>query len=869
MTARVDSERLPTGTATFMFTDIEGSTRLLHEVGEDAYRGLLEAHHAVLRRSVARHDGVEVATEGDSLFAVFVDPIAALNAAAEIQSELSGQRIRVRIGIHTGRAALGGDNYIGIDVHRASRISNSGHGGQVVVSEATARLVEGMADLSLKPLGRYRLAGFPEPALLYQAATTGMDGDFPPLRAPRAESHLPELLTEFVGRDTEIRTCLDILADHRLLTLTGPGGTGKTRMALEIARRCEADFGDGAYFVALAALSDPTLVPMAILDVLGLKTASGVDPWEHLVRHLADRSTLLILDNFEQLLDGAGVVSSLLSESASLRVVVTSRSPLRLLGEREFPVPPLEVPRTADPGEIQSSDAIRLFESRAKAVRPDFALDEANLEAVREIVSTLDGLPLAIELAASRLRSITPELLLDRLDNRLLTSRSADLPERQQTIVNTIGWSYDLLDEQGKLLFEQLAVFSGSFGLTEAEQVCGPELDVLDGLTALVESSLLRQVAVAGEPRFRMLTVIREFAYAALVSRGADGPISDRHAGVYLALAERADDDILTSRQHLWLARLGDEHDNLRAAFDHSVSVGDAETALRLAGSLWRFWHITGHLREGLRRTEVALGMSQESSPVARAHALTGLGGLLYWQGDWRATRAPYDEALDLFRRHGSEAEVAEALYNASFPLIYMGQGDEGTELLEESLALSERIDREIGVGRALWGLGNVANQGHEWRKAVEYLERSADVFSKLDAPFDLGWAWFMIAHSRHHMGESQQSAVEPLVNALDVFAEVHDVSALSLILDLVAAVTWQIGSEMASAFLIGASQRLKMDTGIEIGEVEMNRYPELQAFDARLRGDPTPEYEEGANASLSEVIERARTELIRLLPSS
>ncbi|HEX6287514.1 MAG TPA: tetratricopeptide repeat protein, partial [Acidimicrobiia bacterium] len=666
----------------------------------------------------------------------------------------------------------------------------------------------------------------------------------------------------------EIRVCLDVLADHRLLTLTGPGGTGKTRMALEIARRCEADFGDGAFFVGLASLSDPALVPMAILEVLGLKTASGVDPWEHLVRHLADRSTLLILDNFEQLLDGAAVISNLLAECASLRVVVTSRSALRLLGEREFPVPPLEVPRTADPGEVQSSDAIRLFESRAKAVRPDFSLHEANLDVVREIVTSLDGLPLAIELAASRLRSITPDLLLERLDNRLLASRSADLPERQQTIVNTIGWSYDLLDERSKLLFEQLSVFSGTFGLTEAEQVCGPEADVLDGLTGLVENSLLRQMAVAGEPRFRMLTVIREFAYAALVSRGADRPILDRHARVYMALAERADDEILTSSQLMWLSRLGDEHDNLRAAFDHSVSVGDADTALRLAGSLWRFWHITGHLREGLQRTEVALGMGQESSPVARAHALTCQGGLLYWQGDWQATLAPYEEALSLFRQHGSDAEVAEALYNACFPLVYLGQSDKATELLEESLALNERIGREIGVGRALWGLGNVANQNHDWAEAVANIERSVEIFSKLDAPFDLGWAWFMLAHSRYNMGETEQ-AIEPLGHALDVFAEVNDVSALSLILDLVAAVTQQVGAESTAAYFVGASQRLKIDTGIEIGEVEMNRYTELQALDRRLRTEPTTEYEEGANASLPEVIERTRTELIRLLPSS
>lgn len=869
MTARVEPERLPTGTATFMFTDVEGSTRLAHDVGEDRYRRLIEAHYAVLRDVVGDNGGVEVATEGDSFFAVFVDPLAAIRSASTIQSVLpeigdGDDRVRVRIGIHTGRAVLGGDNYIGVDVHRASRISNSGHGGQVLVSETTARMLGAEAGVSLEPLGRYRLAGFPEPAMIYQLGVS--DVGFPALRAPKAESHLPEPLTEFVGRESEILACLDILADHRLLTLTGPGGTGKTRLALEIARRCEVDFGDGAYFVALASLTDPALVPMAILDVIGLKTASGVEPFDHLIRHLADRSTLLILDNFEQLLDGAGVIADLLSSAPSLRTLVTSRSPLRLHGEREYPVPPLDVPRSNQRGEVESSDAIKLFVNRAQAIRPQFEVDEQNLAAVRSIVSSLDGLPLAIELAASRLRSLTPELLLERLDNRLLASRSSDLPERQQTIVNTISWSYDLLEESSKALFEQLSVFSGTFGLTEAEQICESDQDILDGLSELVEHSLLRQVAQAGAPRFRMLTVIREFAYAALVARGGDGPVLDRHAGVFLELAEQANREILTSRQHIWLARLNDDHDNLRSAFDHSISTLDADTGLRFVGALWRFWQITGRIHEGLQRTERALGLSGESDRLARAHALTGLGGLLYWQGEWAATRDAYEEALRLFRDAGSEEEISEALYNASFPRTYAGESERAIELLQESLDISRRIGRELGVGRAQWGIGNVENQRQEWEKAVEYVEASVEIFSKLDAPFDLGWAWFMLAHSRYNLGDHSR-AVEPLAHALDLFAEVNDLSAMALIFDLVGAFTLHAGAEDAASYFIGASQSLKEDTGIEIGEVEMNRYPELSELSERLMAEGSVDYEEGRIATREEVIERARHEMGRLFP--
>ncbi|HEX6221221.1 MAG TPA: tetratricopeptide repeat protein, partial [Acidimicrobiia bacterium] len=751
-------------------------------------------------------------------------------------------------------------------VHRASRVSDSGHGGQVVVSDVTAQLVESAlpADVRLEALGRYQLAGFPEPAALYQVTAPGLEDDFPVLRARPAESKLPVPLTEFIGREDEIEAGRRILDQHRLLTLTGPGGTGKTRLALEIARRSEPLFGDGAYLVPFAALTDADLIPMTLLETLDLKIAGGVDPLDHLMRYLSQRHVLMVLDNFEQLLEGAGIVADLLKASPRLSLVVTSRTPLRLSGERELPVPPLNVPGAeADTvTTIASTDGVRLFVERAAAVRPDFSLTEDNARAVAAITRALDGLPLAIELAASRLRTLAPDAILDRLGNQLLTSRSTDRPERQQTIINAISWSYDLLDDASKRLFEEVSVFSGSFGLVEAESVIGEGFDVLDGLTELVEHSLVRTVASTDEPRFRMLTVIREFAYAALVASGRDRQLLERHSMTYLQLARTANEEILTSRQADWLHRLSQDHDNIRAAFDHAVIAGDAKTALGLAGSMWRFWQMRGHLAEGIDRTEMALAMEGDVSPTDRAHALTGLGGLLYWLGDWQATKAPYIEALELLRVDGSHEEMAEALYNAAFPIGHEGDFDRAVALLRESLELSERVDRSIGVGRAMWGIGNMESYLERWEEAVGHVEKSIEIFSTIDAPFDLGWAWFMLAHC-HQKTANSSKAREPLRHALDIFSTVEDLSAMSLILYMVGVVRLNQGSEGDAAYFAGATIRLKSDTGIALGDVDLNRYPEMADFIEGLDTASNPEYQEGYNATLEEIVEKARHALI------
>lgn len=862
----LDSTLLPTGTVTFMFTDIEGSTRLLADAGDAAYLALLEAHNELMRDAISAGGGIEVATEGDSFFAVFVDPLAAIATASQIQRRFAGASwvgpgpLRVRIGVHTGAGLLGGDDYVGVDVHRAHRISDAGHGGQVLVSEVTAGLVAGRLpqDLTIQPLGRYRLAGFAEPIPLHEVIINGLEEEFPPLRVRPVESMLPKPLTDFVGRSAELSAGLEILQAHRLLTLTGPGGTGKTRLSLEIAYRAEPKFADGAYFVGLAPLTDHHLIPASILEALGLETAGGLEPRDHVIRYLAEREVLMVLDNFEHLPEGASFVAEMLASSPRLKVIASSRAPLKVGGEWELPVPPMGTPDEGlDLASAAETDGVRLFASRAESVRPGFQVAQDNVAAVAGIVRALDGLPLAIELAASRMRILTPKSILERLGNQLLASQSADLPERQQTMINTIGWSYDLLDAPHQRLFEQLAVFSGTFGLEEAEAVCRSEADVLDGMTELIEQSLLRQSETRGSPRFRMLTVIREFAYAALTARGGSEEVMARHATVYAELAERSEREILTSKQGVWLQRLTEEQDNLRAAFDHSVAVGHAETALRIAGSLWRFWQIRGHLAEGRSRIETALAMPRGPASAARARALTGLGGMLYWQGLWIEMKAPYEEALEIFREVGSGAELAEALYNLSFPVGFAEDMDGATDLLQESLELSEQLESPLGVGRAYWGIANQAFYRDDWDVVDDSLKRSLVEFSKVDAPYDLGWAWFMFAHAAFKKGAPDKVG-EPLRNAMEIFARVRDLSALSLILEVVTTLSVVDGDRPTGSYFTGAASRLRADTGLAIVDVETNRYPEMVEFLESMDDMDRVYYDEGFSASLEDVIDRA-----------
>ena len=545
---------LPTGTVTFLFTDIEGSTRLLQSLGE-GYSDVLSQHHRLLREAVEGAGGVPIGTEGDSLFAAFDSPVAAVAAAVGAQRALAGAdwpagvSVRVRMGLHTGEGVVRDGTYVGLDVHRAARIAAVGHGGQVLLSDSTRALAEQSlpAGVVLRDLGRHRLKDLAQPEHIYDTVIEGLASEFPALRSlEAAPNNLPTQLTSFVGRAREVAEARRLLATTRLLTLTGPGGTGKTRLSLQVAAESIEDFPDGVFFVPLGPIEDAELVAPAIVSALGLHENPNEPPSARLIEYLRDRHLLLILDNFEQVLPAAGLVGDLLKGSPKVSVVVTSRATLHLYGEREYAVPPLGLPGSGadlDPATISQYEAVALFIQRAGAVRPDFQITAANAPAVAEICSRLDGLPLAIELAAARVKLLPPQALLARLGKSLetLEAGSMDLPARQRTLRGAIAWSHDLLDDAAHQALRLLLHLrrwgrSGGGGIDLRRCV----VDVLSGLAGLVDQSLVRQEEVDGEPRFVMLTTIREFAMERLVESGLAEDMARRHAAFCLGLAERA-----------------------------------------------------------------------------------------------------------------------------------------------------------------------------------------------------------------------------------------------------------------------------------------------------------------------------------------
>jgi predicted ATPase/class 3 adenylate cyclase len=746
--------QLPTGTVTFLFTDIEGSTRFLQRLG-DGYRAVQDDHAQIMRRAIDEGEGVAIRTEGDSFFAVFADHAAAVRAAVAAQRALAahpwshGTPLRVRMGLHTGRGELGGDDYLGIDVNRAARIAAAGHGGQVLLSEATLPLVrhELPDGVTIRHLGEHRLKDLEHPVQIHELVIEGLPSEFPPLKTLEVPSTLPSPLTSFVGRQREANRVTELVRTNRLVTLIGPGGTGKTRLAVEVARRSLDAFPDGSYFVDLSPITDPLLVPDSIASALRLvPERSGRSVLQILQEHLRDRTALLILDNFEQVLPGADTVAALLGAAPHIRVLATSRAPLRLSGEQAFPVPPLGIlDATDDLAALRQSEAVSLFVDRATAVDPVFSLADDDVPIVAEICARLDGLPLAIELAASRVRLLPPRQLLERLEPALpmLVGGPRDAPERQRTLEAAIGWSHDLLDEAARVLFHRLSVFAGGWTLDAVMDVADPvgDLgDVLGGLDSLVQHSLVHRVPGDTQGRLRMLETIREFALARL-DASEDGPdVRRRHAQRFRDLAERAGPHLTGTDQRGWLDELSREHNNLRAVLRWAIDRDEGETALRTAGPIWRFWYARGHLEEGHRWLEGALGLPSNRGPTTpRARALTALGGISYWQSDFDTALLSYEEALDIHRSLGDRAAMVEALLDLGETRAVKGDPGAGVALMEESLALARELADRRGEAWALWGLGAARMFAGDLDASRDHLQESLRIFQEVG---DDTWGW-------------------------------------------------------------------------------------------------------------------------------
>ena len=835
--------QLPTGTVTFLFTDVEGSTRLLSEA-VDAYRGLLEDHRRLIRNAVERHGGAVVGTEGDAVFAAFDRAVAALAAAADAQRALhehpwpANRQVRVRAGVHSGEVTLTDGDYVGLAVHEAARISAAAHGGQILVSGTTRELAAdaGLSAPELRDLGEHRLKDISHAVRLYQLVGDGLADEFPPPRTAESRpNNLPEQLTSFVAR-SELDEGKRLLAGRRLLTLTGAGGTGKTRLGLQLATEASDEAPDGVFFVPLDAVRDPEVVPSAIVGALGLPDAGSsgaAAPLRRLTDYLRRRTVLLVLDNFEQVVDAAPVVAELLREAPKAKVIVTSRVPLRIRGEQELPIPPLSVPEQGAAGAVEAlrSAAVKLFVERATAARPDFRLTDENAATVVDIVRRLDGLPLAIELSAARTRVLSVEALAQRLDQRLamLTGGARDLPARQQTLRHTIDWSYELLEPGDRALFERFGIFANGACLVEAEPVCGPTVelgeDVLDGLVSLSEKSLMRPVPHAVEdPRFAMLATIREYAADRLAGRPDAEALRRRHAEAYLALVEDAAPHLLGPRQRRLLDRLEQDHDNLRQALDWAVERGEAGFALRFLVGVWRFWQIRGYLTEGWDRAQRVLALPQAGGqPTAlRARALGAAGSIAYWRGDGIRTHELYRDALEPARSSGEPAILAEALTNFGFASRPEAQRTQsvyvaGRPYFEEAVGLYRELGDRDGLAAATWALASSYIETKEFDTARRFLEESLVLYRETDNRFGMGWAHFTLAHIAFRTGQLDE-AIGPVIEALKVFADGNDLSGIVMCLIGMTVGARAIGADEARWRLAGAADTFatSLDVGID-----------------------------------------------------
>ena len=818
---------LPAGTVTFLFTDIEGSTRLLQELGAE-YAEALADHRRVLREAFTRHGGVEVDTEGDAFFAVFAKATDALAAASAACEALAGGPVRVRMGLHTGEPTVTDEGYVGIDVHRAARIADAGHGGQILLSQATRDLVG--AD-RLRDLGLHRLKDLAAPERLYQLG----DEEFPPLRS-LDQTNLPVQPTTLVGRERELADVLALLDVHRVVTLTGPGGSGKTRLALQAAAESVEQYGDGVWFVSLASVRDPQLIEPTIAREVG-----GPDD---LHAFLAGKRTLLVLDNLEQLLPAAAEIVVRLDA----RILATSQSRLNIAGEQEFPVPPLPI-----------DDAASLFTQRARQLEPRFQADAAVLQIARR----LDGLPLALELAAARTKVLTPTQILERLGRSLdlLTSGPHDAPERQRTLRGTLEWSYGLLTADEQRLFAQQAVFAGSFELDAAEAVCAAELDVLQ---SLVDKNLVRH-GEAG--RFFMLGTIKELALEKQRELSEGSSLRRRHDDYFLALAEELDarERLSGVRDLGWdsLERFERELPNFRAALSGLLEDGRGEAVLRLGAALCRFWLNRAQYRDAAAWLERA-PLDDTTLPLdVRAAGLAAGGAIAFFVHDdvdraetlWRA-------GLELRREQDDPREVAAALSRLASIAWRRGEFDAEIALHQQALPLFEQAGDEGSRLTELHYLGEAYRDRGDYEEGKRLLEET-------EALARARGLHQQLTSSLHSLGDlaldqgDPETALQRYAEALEFAVETGSRRVEVYCVAGVACSVLQLGDDRAAARLWAIAEDQERQLGFRMISTERTRYERLMAAAREGLGDAYESvHRDAVGLTLEQAVAEARLHL-------
>jgi predicted ATPase/class 3 adenylate cyclase len=835
---------LPVGTITMLFSDIEGSTALLYRLGE-RYGEALSAQRALIRAAIAAWHGREMGTEGDSFYVVFESAADAVRCCLAAQQALAGYdwpdgaAVRVRMGLHSGEPTRHEDGYIGMDVHRAARIAATAHGGQVVLSDPTRLLAANHmpTGVSVRDLGFHRLKDIGEPEHIYQLAGVGLSEDFPPLKSLGAQTSLPVPATPLIGRDDDLEHLRAALGRPgvRLVTLTGPGGIGKTRLALAAAASLDTAFPHGVFFLSLAAVRDAGVLWKTLADSLDVSAEGQIA--DAVTGYLAQLRALLVLDNLEQLEGAAGVVAALLAAAPGLVVLATSRRSLHVQGENEMPVPTLGVPAGSNADAVASSAAVRLFAQQAGMVRPGFAITADNAADVAAICRRLDGLPLAIELVAARAKLLTPRALLARLGQSLgLAAAEAGRPLRQQTLRNTMAWSYDLLDPAAAQVFRRMSVFAGGcdldalaeVALTGDDDPAGP--DPLDLVAELQDVSLITVTEGAdGEPRLGMPETIRQYALERLEQEDDADGARRRHAEYYAAFAERVSGQLEGPAGLTAMDQLEADHDNLRAAMAWSLETaadpgpgGQGERAvigLRLVQALSVFWYQHGHATEGRQWLQRAMELTSADGGAPLARVAHGLGVLLDQQNEPDAARRLFERSLAIWTDLGNREGRARELNSLGIVQRHLGNLDAARSLLEEAIT----IDRELGVprlGAALANLGQLESAAGRLDRAIELLQEALAVDQRHGDLFGVAvdQATLALAHLRAGRPREASDQVSAM---LGYVASSGNTSLLANVLELSAAVSVALGNPLRAACLAGAAEAIRQESGMLISPQE------------------------------------------------
>ena len=816
--------QLPGGTVTLLFTDIEGSTSLLQELG-NRYAEVLAEHRRVLREAFSLHGGIEIEAQGDAFFVVFPGANNAIAAAVAAQDGLASGPVRVRMGIHTGEPDLTEDGYVGAEVHRAARIMAAGHGGQVLLSQATRELIE--AGVSVRDLGDHHLRDLVEPHRLYQLG----DDDFPPLRTLH-RTNLPVQLTSFIGRERECEELDGLLADTSLVTLCGVGGCGKTRLAVEVAGKALHRFPDGVFFVELAGLTDSEFVPHAVAAALRSQERSERSVVDMLADRLRSRTLLLILDNCEHLLDAcADLATALLSVCPDVRIVATSREPLGLPGELVYRVPALSV---SVAGEESVSDAVRLFVERATAASGrELEWSSETLATVVAICRELDGLPLALELAAARTHVLTVQEIADRLDDRfrfLRYWRRSPQP-RHETLGATMAWSYELLSPPERALLRRLAVFASGFTFDAAASVCqdcDPEAS-LALLTRLVDTSLVHAEPTDGKTRYQMLETVRRYAGEQLDEAGETDEARRRHAAYFLELAERQWDGIDAPTGGSWWTAL-EEGDNLRGALEWYVDGGHADAAHRFICWLTWFWERTDRLAEGRRWCERVLALDGEIADLSRAQAFYAVGSLSWLMNDFGRAEQFLEKSMSLFKELDEKLWLARVLEIRAGTHFVAGELGAARAGFEASMELFGNLSRPGGVAAAMHGLGQVYRDLGDRETARSLLVAAVDVYREMGDEVTLAAILHSIGDLELDEGNFA-AAAKRYREGLAIAKQVGmGLRTITYCLAGLSATAGARGNVETAGHLWGAVERLEDEMGVTLHHVERVRYEQLLA---------------------------------------